>query len=125
MFRSLGDHSSPVIFLLDLIHFKDPYNPDEVGAEGCGYVWKKEVDSDDESDKEFADLWGNRHYLSELWYLSIRGKFKQINGLSSLPLKGHSDEILSEEESSEESLRAATPPPSPPPEDTKCRNINC
>lgn len=66
------------------------YNPDEVGSEGRGYIWKKEEDSDDEDNKELTDLWGHS-----------------------------GDNSPSEDESSDNSMSEASPPASPPPEDTK------
>ena len=33
---------------------------EDVGSEGRGFVWRKEVDSDDEDEQELIDLWGRR-----------------------------------------------------------------
>lgn len=33
------------------------FNPDEVGVEGEGYIWRPEADSDDEIEQT-QDLWG-------------------------------------------------------------------
>ena len=47
---------------IEIIYFKGSYNPDEVGSEGCGYIWKTEEDSDYEDDKELTDIWGNENH---------------------------------------------------------------
>ncbi|CAB3992205.1 translation initiation factor eIF-2B subunit epsilon-like [Paramuricea clavata] len=64
-------------------------NAEEVGTDGRGYVWKKEVDSDGEDEQELIDFWG------------------------------HSSANISEEESSDDSMSAGSPTSSPPPEDAK------
>ncbi|XP_028397164.1 translation initiation factor eIF-2B subunit epsilon-like [Dendronephthya gigantea] len=68
----------------------ESYNPEDVGSDGRGYVWKKEIDSDGEDEQELIDLWGRS-----------------------------SENISNESESSDDSFSAESPTASPPPEDSK------
>lgn len=42
------------------------FNPEEVGSEGQGHVWRPDVESDDEMER-VQDVWGERKYLCDTY----------------------------------------------------------
>lgn len=42
------------------------FNPEEVGSEGQGHVWRPDVESDDEME-QVQDVWGERKYLCDTY----------------------------------------------------------
>lgn len=67
------------------------FNPEEVGSEGQGHVWRPDVESDDEME-QVQDVWGERKYLCDtykyflkslIYYQlrTLRVIMKIINGL--------------------------------------------
>ena len=42
------------------------FNPEEVGSEGQGHVWRPDVESDDEIE-QVQDVWGERKCLCDTY----------------------------------------------------------
>jgi hypothetical protein len=52
--------------------FAESCDAEEVGSDGRGYVWKKEVDSDGEDEQELIDFWGKKSHLTFSYEVIIR-----------------------------------------------------
>lgn len=57
------------------------FNPDEVGVEGEGYIWRPEADDDDELEQA-QDVWGKKKYqLFDADTTVQKKRFKKILSL--------------------------------------------